>query len=55
MASNIDLQAVHDLLIEIAENAGRMITTATPTTEAANEKKNGRSCRRGAVNVANDI
>ena len=33
-----DLSKVHDLLVSVAENAGRMITTANPAT--VDTKKN---------------
>lgn len=35
-----DLQAIHDCLIEIAEKAGKMITTANPSTSDSGSKKN---------------
>ncbi|KAL1610418.1 hypothetical protein SLS60_002085 [Paraconiothyrium brasiliense] len=38
--SNIDLQGVHDFMIEIARKVGERITSATPSTGAAGSKKN---------------
>lgn len=38
--SNVDLQEVHDFLITVAKKAGQMITSATPNTSVAGEKKN---------------
>lgn len=38
--SAIDLQEVHDFLIEVAHKAGKMITSAVPTADSASSKKN---------------
>ena len=38
--SAVNLQEVHDLLINVAYKAGEMITSATPNATAAGEKKN---------------
>lgn len=37
---SINLQEIHDFLIEIAEKAGEMITSAKPTTAESGSKKN---------------
>lgn len=38
--SGINLQEVHDFLINVAYKAGEMITSATPNASAAGQKKN---------------
>ena len=38
--SDINLQEVHDFLIEVAYKAGKMITKATPSAADAGSKKN---------------
>ena len=38
--SEPDLQAIHDLLVETAKKAGKMIASAKPNTADASEKKN---------------
>ncbi|KAG9806881.1 hypothetical protein KCU77_g21635, partial [Aureobasidium melanogenum] len=38
--SDINLQEVHDYLVNVAKQAGHIITTARPSTAAAGEKKN---------------
>ncbi|KAH8802646.1 myo-inositol-1-monophosphatase [Xylogone sp. PMI_703] len=38
--ANINFQEIHDLLIEIAHEAGRMITAARPSIDVAGTKKN---------------
>ena len=38
--SGVDLQEVHDFLIEVAYKAGEMITSATPNAAEAGQKKN---------------
>ncbi|KAG9669990.1 inositol monophosphatase, partial [Aureobasidium melanogenum] len=38
--SDINLQEVHDYLVDVAKQAAKIITTARPTTAAAGEKKN---------------
>lgn len=38
--ADINLQEVHDFMIEIARKVGERITAATPTTGAAGSKKN---------------
>ena len=38
--SAVDLQEVHDFLIEVAYKAGEMITSATPNAAEAGQKKN---------------
>ena len=38
--SGINLQEVHDFLIDVAKKAGNVITSARPTTTATGEKKN---------------
>ena len=38
--SDINLQKVQDLLIEVAHKAGKMSLSARPTTVATDEKKN---------------
>lgn len=35
-----DLQQIHDVLVEIAEKAGKMITSAVPSTSDSGTKKN---------------
>lgn len=37
---DINLQEVHDFLVDVAKQAGDVITAARPTTTAAGEKKN---------------
>ena len=36
----VDLQEVHDFLIDVAHRAGKMITEATPTAAGSGTKKN---------------
>jgi myo-inositol-1(or 4)-monophosphatase len=38
--ADINLQEIHDFLVEIASKAGAMITSAKPSTGAAGSKKN---------------
>jgi len=38
--SDINLQEVHDYLVDVAKQAGRVVTAARPSTTAAGEKKN---------------
>ncbi len=38
--SGIDLQEVHDFLVEVAQEAGKMITSAKPRQTDAGMKKN---------------
>jgi myo-inositol-1(or 4)-monophosphatase len=38
--SDIDLQEVHDYLVDVAKQAGQIITAARPSTTAAGEKLN---------------
>ena len=38
--SDIDLQEVHDYLVQVAKQAGHVITAARPSTTAAGKKKN---------------
>jgi myo-inositol-1(or 4)-monophosphatase len=38
--ADINLQEVHDFMIEIARKVGERITSAKPTTGAAGSKKN---------------
>ncbi|CAD0027876.1 unnamed protein product [Aureobasidium pullulans] len=38
--SDINLQEVHDFLVDVAKQAGEVITAARPSTTAAGEKKN---------------
>ena len=38
--SAVNLQEVHDFLIEVAYKAGEMITSATPNAAEAGQKKN---------------
>lgn len=38
--SDINLQEVHDYLVDVAKQAGHVITAARPSTTAAGEKKN---------------
>ena len=38
--SDINLQEVHDFLVQIAHRAGNMITSATPSTSVSGSKKN---------------
>ena len=38
--SDINLQEVHDYLVDVARQAGRVVTDARPSTTAAGEKKN---------------
>jgi myo-inositol-1(or 4)-monophosphatase len=40
MAETYDLQAIHDLLVEVAHEAGKMIMAATPRTLGSDTKKN---------------
>lgn len=40
MADVVDLQAVHDFLIEVAHRAGAMITAAKPVYAGSGMKKN---------------
>lgn len=36
----VDLQKVHDFLVQVAHEAGRMITSATPVAAGSGMKKN---------------
>lgn len=45
--ADINLQAVHDFMIEIARKVGERITSAKPTTGAAGSKKNCKLLRFG--------
>ena len=38
--SDINLQEMHDFLVDVAKQAGEVITAARPSTTAAGEKKN---------------
>jgi hypothetical protein len=38
--SDIDLQKIHDLLVDVAHKAGKMIMSATPHTLGGDTKKN---------------
>lgn len=38
--SDVNLQEIHDFLVSIAKEAGKMITFAKPVTNASGEKKN---------------
>lgn len=38
--AGINLKEVHDFMITVAEKAGHMITTATPTSAGSGSKKN---------------
>lgn len=38
--ADMDLQEIHDFLVEVAHKAGDMITSARPTSASSGEKKN---------------
>lgn len=38
--ADLNLQEIHDFLIEVAKKAGEMITSAKPSTTTTGEKKN---------------
>lgn len=38
--ADLNLQEIHDFLVEVAKKAGEMITSAKPSTQTSGEKKN---------------
>jgi hypothetical protein len=53
--ADINLQEVHDFMIEIARKVGERITSATPSTGAAGSKKNCTSINAKAPSLGTPV
>lgn len=55
MAADLDLQEIHDTMISVAREAGRMILEANPSDIDQGTKLNCKSTTRNPALVLNDI
>jgi len=42
--ADLNLQEIHDFMVEVARKAADRITSATPTTDTSGSKKNCKHC-----------
>lgn len=55
MAADLDLQEIHDTMISVAREAGRMILEANPSDIDQGTKLNCKSTTRNPALVLNDV